>query len=64
MDIVREIHPWCFKIDMPEAARMDLVERLADLENTLSTGAHDRLQLGSLIHAFVDARLAIVAAAS
>ena len=64
VDIVREIHPWCFKIDMPEAARMDLVERLADLENTLSTGAHDRLQLGSLIHAFVDARLAIVAAAS
>ena len=63
VDVVRELHPWCFKIDMPPNARMDLVERLADLEHTLAGGAHEQLQLGALVAAFTQARGQIVVAA-
>ena len=63
VDVVRELHPWCFKVDMPPKARMDLVERLADLEHTLASGSHEHLQLGALVGAFTDCRGQIVGAA-
>jgi hypothetical protein len=43
--------------------RMDLVERLADIEYRLAFGTSERLQLGSLVGGFSLAKEEIVAAA-
>lgn len=43
--------------------RMDLVERLADIEYRLAFGTSERLQLGSLVGGFILAKEEIVAAA-
>ncbi|CAL5221504.1 g3708 [Coccomyxa viridis] len=62
-DIVQQLHPWVFRIDMPARERIFLVDALADVEHRLAFGTSERLQLGSLIGAFTDAREGIVAAA-
>mmetsp|Transcript_41989 Transcript_41989/g.99538 ORF Transcript_41989/g.99538 Transcript_41989/m.99538 type:complete len:336 (-) Transcript_41989:13-1020(-) len=62
-DIVRELSPRIFRIEMPKEVLMPLVEKLADIENNLAYGTNERLQLGALIGAFLEARDGIVAAA-
>ena len=54
---------WVFRIDMPARERIFLVDALADVEHRLAFGTSERLQLGSLIGAFTEAREGIVAAA-
>ena len=54
---------WVFRLEMPEAARIELVDRLAVVEANLSTGTSERLQLGALVAAFDDARRIMVTAA-
>jgi replication factor C subunit 3/5 len=63
VDIVRELHPLLFDVHLPTAQRGQVLEKLADLEHRLAFGTNERLQLGSLVGAFVLAREAIVAAA-
>lgn len=64
VDIVRELHPWMFRIEqLPPRVRVELVERLADVEARLAYGTSEKLQLGSLVGAFTKAREDIVAAA-
>eukprot|EP00877_Chromochloris_zofingiensis_P001247 jgi/Chrzof1/11122/Cz05g24170.t1 len=64
VDIVRELHPWMFKIEsLPVKTRIELVEKLADIEHRLAVGTSERLQLGALIAAFSLAREDVVAAA-
>ncbi|OIV97942.1 hypothetical protein TanjilG_12699 [Lupinus angustifolius] len=63
VDIVREVTMFVFKIKMPPAIRMQLINDLADIEYRLSFGCNDRLQLGSAIASFTRARSALVAAA-
>jgi replication factor C subunit 3/5 len=55
---------WVFRMHVPTAARIELVEALADLEHRLNYGVSERVQLGSLVGAFAHARVAIVAAAA
>lgn len=54
---------WVFRLEMPETARIALVDRLATVEANLSTGTSERLQLGALVAAFNDARRIMVTAA-
>ncbi|GIL70670.1 hypothetical protein Vretimale_3774 [Volvox reticuliferus] len=63
VDIVRELHPWIMKTSMPVHAKIALVERLADVEHRLAYSTSEKLQLGSLIAAFVKAREVIAKAA-
>ncbi|ONK66158.1 uncharacterized protein A4U43_C06F4730 [Asparagus officinalis] len=63
VDIVREVTMFVFKIKMPSAVRVKLINDLADIEYRLSFACNDKLQLGSLISTFTTARCALVAAA-
>ncbi|KAG6432602.1 hypothetical protein SASPL_104183 [Salvia splendens] len=62
VDIVREVTMFVFKIKMPPAVRVQLIDDMADIEYRLSMACNDKLQLGSLIAAFTRARGSIVAA--
>ncbi|CAL8468720.1 g8260 [Coccomyxa elongata] len=62
-DIVQQLHPWVFRINMPGPVRIKLVDALADTEHRLAFGTSERLQLGALVGAFSVAREGIVAAA-
>ncbi|KAK9915083.1 hypothetical protein WJX75_004524 [Coccomyxa subellipsoidea] len=62
-DIVQQLHPWVFRVNMPAAVRIKLVDALADTEHRLAFGTSERLQLGALVGAFSVAREGIVAAA-
>lgn len=63
IDIVREITMFVFKIKMPSDIRVKLINDLADIEYRLCFACNDKLQLGSLISTFTNARCALVAAA-
>ncbi|CAJ1974234.1 unnamed protein product [Sphenostylis stenocarpa] len=64
VDIIREVIMFVFKIKMPSAVRVQLMNDLADIEYRLSFGCNDKLQLGSVIASFTRARSALVAAAT
>lgn len=55
-DILREIHKNVMNIEFPEKMKIFLVKRMSEIEVRLSNGASEKLQLGSLIGAFVEAR--------
>ncbi|XP_062098803.1 replication factor C subunit 5 [Humulus lupulus] len=63
IDIVREVTMFVFKIKMPAKVRVQLINDLADIEYRLTFGCNDKLQLGSLIASFTQARSSLVAAA-
>lgn len=63
VDVVRELQPFVFSIDMPPAVRVQLIDALADTEYRLAFGTNEKLQLGALLGAFTHARTALVAAA-
>ena len=64
VDILREVHPYIFAIDLPTEALRDLVATLSDIEEHLSVGTNHRLQLAAVVGAFADCRLATVKAAA
>lgn len=63
VDIVREVTMFVFRIKMPSDVRVQLINDLADIEYRLTFGCNDKLQLGSVISTFTQARSALVAAA-
>ncbi|KAL6525062.1 Subunit of heteropentameric Replication factor C (RF-C) [Orobanche minor] len=63
LDIVREVTMFVFKIKMPPDVRIQLINEMADIEYRLCLACNDKLQLGSLIAAFTQARASLVAAA-
>lgn len=63
VDIIREVTMFVFRIRLPSDVRVQLINQMADIEYRLSFGCNDKLQLGSLISAFAQARSAVVAAA-
>mmetsp|Transcript_37445 Transcript_37445/g.105731 ORF Transcript_37445/g.105731 Transcript_37445/m.105731 type:complete len:339 (-) Transcript_37445:199-1215(-) len=63
VDIIRELCPFVFSVDMPEGVRIDLVDKMAAIENNLAYGTSEKLQLGALLGCFLEAREGIVAAA-
>ncbi|CAA7404087.1 unnamed protein product [Spirodela intermedia] len=63
VDIVREVTMFIFRIKLPSDVRVRLINDLADIEYRLSFGCNDKLQLGSVISSFTQARSALVTAA-
>ncbi|XP_078442462.1 replication factor C subunit 3 [Wolffia australiana] len=64
VDIVREVTIFIFRIKLPTSVRVRLINNLADVEYRLSFGCNDKLQMGSVISCFTQARTAVVAAAT
>ena len=54
---------WVFQIGMPQQVRIELVDELANIEHRLAFGTNEKLQLASLVGAFVVAKEGIVAGA-
>lgn len=48
---------------MPNKVRIDLVAKMAEIENNLAYSTNERLQLGALLGCFLEAREGIVKAA-
>eukprot|EP00850_Spirogloea_muscicola_P015995 SM000127S26611 [mRNA] locus=s127:42115:44252:+ [translate_table: standard] len=63
IDIVRELQPWVFKINMPADVRIQVVSDLADIEYRLAFGPNEKVQLGARVGTFTHARNALVSAA-
>ena len=64
VDILREIHPYVFAIGLPTEVLRDLVATLSDIEEHLSVGTNQRLQLAAVVGAFAECRMATVNAAA
>ncbi len=58
-----ESRRWVMRTSMPVRAKVGLVQQLADVEHRLAFSTSEKLQLGSLVAAFVKAREVIAAAA-
>lgn len=58
-DLIRSMHDTVFQLDVPAEVTCRLIERMAEIEFRLSRGCTDRIQLASLISAFIDARVSI-----
>ena len=54
---------WVFLIEMPNKIRIELIERMADVEYRLAYGTSEKLQLGALVGAFSQAAEGLIAAA-
>ena len=55
-DILTEVHKYIERIDFPPNVRIYLLRELADLECRLAVGTNEKLQLGSLVAVFYNAR--------
>ena len=63
VDILRELHPLVFGVAMDGMVRAALIEKMSDIEYRLAFGTNEKIQLGALVGAFVEARQQIVAGA-
>lgn len=63
VDILQELHPFLFSMELPAPVLRDLVSKLADIEHNLSVGTHAKLQTAAVVGAFTTARLAMAKAA-
>ncbi|CAH1801678.1 unnamed protein product, partial [Owenia fusiformis] len=59
-DILTEVHSYVHRIDFPMHIRIDLLEKMADIESRLASGTSEKIQLSSLVAAFQVARDAVV----
>lgn len=60
MDIIREIHEFMMRSDLPPKARMYLYRELGELEYMLAKGSAEKLPLHALVGVFkVTAALAV-----
>ena len=55
-DILEEIHTYVHKIDFPTEIRIHLLDKMAEIEDRLAAGTNERLQTGSLVSAFQQAK--------
>lgn len=58
-DVVRELHPWLVKMDLPSDVQCWAVEKLADLEHQLVFSSDDTVTAAGLVGAMQLVRLAI-----
>lgn len=61
VDVLRELHPYLFAMEIPAQVRVDLVVALCNIEHNLSVGVNQRVQLAAVVGAFAQARAGIVA---
>lgn len=62
-DILSEVHFYVIRLAVSQTVKIILLEKMADIEYRLSSGASEKLQLGALIGAFTSARQMITAEA-
>lgn len=55
-DIIRELHKRISEIKFPEQLKTFLAIRMSEIEMRLSQGANERVQIGSLVGAFIESR--------
>lgn len=55
-DIIRQLHLFVEKINFPISLKIEILEKMANIEYQLSNGSNETLQLSSLIAAFQKAR--------
>ena len=55
---------WVFEVKMPDPVRIELISKMADVEYRLAFAVSERLQLGSLVGAFAEAKEGLVKAAA
>jgi len=55
-DIIRELHKRITEIRFPEKLKTFLAIRMSEIEMRLSQGANERVQVGSLVGAFIESR--------
>ncbi|XP_054167996.1 replication factor C subunit 5-like [Oppia nitens] len=55
-DIITDLHPYVNRIDFPTYLKIEILEKMANIEYQLSSGSSERLQLAALIGAFQTAR--------
>ncbi|XP_056634433.1 replication factor C subunit 5 [Diorhabda sublineata] len=51
-DIITEVHKYVHRIELPFDIMIDLMDKMAEIEYRLSTGANENIQLTALIAAF------------
>ncbi|CAG5125534.1 unnamed protein product [Candidula unifasciata] len=51
-DIVTELHTYVHRIDLPLHVRMQLLEKMADIEYNLAAGTSEKIQLAALVAVF------------
>ncbi|KAK9513049.1 hypothetical protein O3M35_001329 [Rhynocoris fuscipes] len=56
IDIIHEVHSYVHRIDLPASALIELLIKLSDIEERLSVGTSEIIQLSSLVAAFYIAR--------
>ncbi len=56
LDIITEVHKMVHRLELPQKVKIHLLIKLADLEQRLMGGASEKIQLGSLLAAFQQAR--------
>jgi replication factor C subunit 3/5 len=61
---VTEVHLFVQRLELPQEIRIELLIKLAELEQRLLGGASEKIQLGSLISAFQITRDMITEAAA
>jgi replication factor C subunit 3/5 len=55
-DIVRELHTTVMKSGLPQIHKMYVVIRLSDIEQRIAIGCNEKVQIASLVGAFVEIR--------
>jgi len=55
-DLLNELHTYVHRVDFPTKIRIHLIEKLSEIEYRLASGTNERLQTGSLVSAFQQAK--------
>lgn len=55
-DILTEVHTYIHRVDLPIQVRMQLLEKMADIEYNLASGTSERIQLSFMVAVFQTAR--------
>ncbi|XP_056274517.1 replication factor C subunit 5 [Pseudoliparis swirei] len=63
-DIITEVHLLVHRVDFPQAIRIGLLIKLADIEHRLASGTNEKIQLSSMVAAFQSVRELVVSEAS
>jgi replication factor C small subunit len=55
-DIIREVHRQLFNLDLPEEARLGLIDRIGEFEFRLNQGGSEEIQLEALLAQFLKSK--------
>jgi len=56
LDLLTEVHCFVHRLELPQRVKIHLLIKMADVERRLLEGTTDKVQLGSLLAAFHEAR--------